>query len=239
MAKTNIPKRFVLCLSGGIDSTTILADLMSMPSRSDVLLVTFKYPSKHNKLERKAAAGVANYYEQPLRTVDVTDVFSGSKSSMVNNDRAIPEGHYKAETMKSTVVPLRNVVFASIAGAVGQEVFGTKAYTVVVGVHAGDHAIYPDCRPKTIHFLNATFLEGSDNQISVVAPYIGLTKAEIVKIGLKLGAPYNITRTCYNNKVNGCGKCGSCIERLEAFNINGHIDPIKYDFAGEEIHLTE
>ena len=222
----------LFCLSGGIDSTTMLAQFMYHADQDEddyiVHCVTFKYPSKHNEWERTAAHDVAKYYNIPLYTIDVTALFSGGSSALLNNEKEIPEGHYEEESMKQTVVPLRNIIFAAVAAAKGIEIYENNPFTLALGVHAGDHAIYPDCRENTLISLSNAIREGSDGIVYTIAPFINMSKAEIVKIGIDCAAPYHLTRTCYKNQELACGKCGSCTERLEAFAANNIEDPIEY-----------
>jgi 7-cyano-7-deazaguanine synthase len=220
----------VIALSGGIDSTTALyeSEKQGMVCKP----VFFKYPSKHNAREQVAAQMVAKAAGLDLEEIDLTDVFqavaaSGDSRSalLLGSHENIPEGHYAAESMKKTVVPGRNLIFASVLAAYAES-HGLRY--VILGVHAGDHAIYPDCRPVFLMFLQDAVRTSSDGRVEVLAPYLNVDKAAIVKTGLALNVPYHLTRTCYSSSGLPCGKCGSCNERLEAFEANGVKDPVKY-----------
>lgn len=215
--------KIVLALSGGLDSTTLLSRCLD--EDREVLAVHFQYGSTHNFYEKAAVARILKHYDVPSRVVDLTGIFTGTGSSLMG-DAPIPEGHYAADTMKSTVVPGRNMIFAAVLASVAESV---GADAIGLGVHAGDHHIYPDCRPDFVSALSKTIRESTEGKVAVYAPFLNVTKADIVKEGLLLGTPYVLTRTCYKAQGIPCGVCGSCRERLEAFELNGAVDPIDYD----------
>jgi len=131
--------------------------------------------------------------------------------------------------MQATVVPARNLIFSSVIAGYAESV---GAGAISLGVHSGDHHIYPDCRPEFVSSLNTSVLLATDKKVRVEAPFLNYTKAEIIKTGLNLKSvevPYHLTRTCYKDQELACGKCGSCFERLEAFEELGLTDPIKYE----------
>ena len=128
--------------------------------------------------------------------------------------------------MSQTVVPGRNLIMSSILASIAETVGAQQIY---LGVHSGDHAIYPDCRPEFVEALDKTVKTSTDGKCVVVAPYLRGDKTSIIKDGLTMGVPYKDTRTCYKDQGIACGKCGSCQERLEAFKANGIEDPIEYE----------
>ena len=219
-------------LSGGIDSATVLAKLINAAKvcqGAQIVAVIIKYPSKHNAWERAAAKNIAKNYGVTSMEIDLTGVFDAFGSALLTNSSAeIPEGHYEAESMKATVVPLRNIIFSAIVAGKLTTVAGPMPFSLWLGVHAGDHAIYPDCRFGTIRSLAQCLFEGTDNQCLIQAPLINVDKTTIVNIGLEIDVPYELTRTCYTSRGLPCGKCGSCTERLEAFEKNGVTDPVTY-----------
>lgn len=217
-------RKAVVSLSGGMDSTTLLGRVME--NECCVLTVGFTYGSKHNQYENEAARNVARHYGVPFRLIDLTSVMAGFKSDLMKSGGEIPEGHYEAESMKRTVVPARNMIFTSVLAGVA---WSDEAEEVWLGIHAGDHHIYPDCRPLFYRCMNEAVQAGTDNRVVVRAPYLYLTKAQIVTEGVRLGVPYHLTRTCYKDSPIACGRCGSCQERLEAFKINRVSDPIRYE----------
>lgn len=214
----------VLSLSGGIDSTTLAVHLIRMGI--DVIPVSFNYGSKHNERELEAGGEICSYLDIPQpEVIDVTDV-SFHLSSNLLGDGPIPEGHYTEENMKKTVVPCRNLIFASILAGIADS---NGAKSVGLGVHEEDHYIYPDCRGDFIRALRDATLYATEGRVMVLTPLLDWSKKRIVEYGLSLGAPYHLTRTCYKTQNLACGRCGACRERLEAFESNNVDDPIKYE----------
>lgn len=214
-----------MALSGGLDSATLLAHLLM--EGHEVVPVSFKYDSKHNDYERFAASEIAKHYQLELINVDTTTLFKHTKSDLLMSGGDIPEGHYAAENMKSTVVPGRNLIFISVMASLAESF---KFDALALGVHAGDHHIYPDCREEFISHANQAVRASSDNQIKVImTPFIHATKISIVHFAKKLSVPLHLTRTCYKDQPIACGKCGSCVERLEAFKMNALVDPAEYE----------
>jgi 7-cyano-7-deazaguanine synthase len=148
-------------------------------------------------------------------------LFKGS--SQTDPTVAVPEGHYAEENMKLTVVPNRNMILLSLAIARAISIGSTKVF---YGAHAGDHAIYPDCRPEFVRSMQTAAALCDWKQVDILAPYSDRTKVEILKRGMECGTPYAETWTCYVGGAEPCGKCGSCQERAEAFAKNGLIDPL-------------
>lgn len=221
-------KGILLALSGGLDSCAVLATIARYNGdvQGFVQTVGFEYGSKHGRYERNAACRVAAHYKLVHYIIDLSGAFFIGTSALLLGGMELPEGHYEEESMRKTVVPGRNLIFASILASIA-EAQGCDA--IYLGVHAGDHHIYPDCRPAFVASLIETVKLSTDGKVAVRAPFLGLTKADIVKHGLEAKAPFHLTRTCYSNDAIACGKCGSCQERLEAFALNGVEDPILYE----------
>lgn len=217
----------VIALSGGMDSAALLG-FAKAQGMEVVRALHFQYGSKHNQYEYGAAAAVAQHYGVPLQVVNLGELFGnlGSHSNLLLPEGDIPEGHYEAETMTQTVVHGRNMVFASILGACA---WANSADIVYLGVHSGDHAIYPDCRPEFVYAMSDAVLYGTDEKVHLDAPFLDWNKTKIIEWGLQADVPFQYTRTCYKDQLISCGKCGSCQERLEAFANNGVEDPIKYE----------
>jgi len=218
--------RCLVSLSGGMDSATVLSLAIERYGKDEVGVVLFDYGSKHNKFERQAALaqidhhGIGDVFLIPLQSI-----FSHIKSNLLMDGGDIPEGHYEHESMKLTVVPGRNTIFNSILMGIAQS---EGAEYVSVGIHAGDHAIYPDCRPEYYRAMQKVFAEATEDKVRLLAPFLDYNKAGILGIGFEIGTPYHLTRTCYKHQELSCGKCGACQERLEAFRKVGKLDPIKY-----------
>jgi len=220
----------VLSLSGGLDSTTVLAKLLHCGN--EVIPVWFFYGSKHNEYERKAVLKVIEYYKKryskqilQLEFIDLSSFMGSLSSALLKNDTPIPEGAYDAPTMSQTVVPGRNIIFSSILAGIA---WSRKADNIALGIHQGDHAIYPDCRPQFFIAMNDAIAWGTDKNVNMIAPFLGMDKAGIVKEGLTLKVPYELTRTCYKDQEHPCGVCGACNERLAAFASNNAVDPLYY-----------
>lgn len=196
--------------------------------------VIFTYGSKHNQYENKAAFAITQYYlekgaaiQQPIH-IDLTSAFSALKSDLLLSGGNIPEGHYQAENMRKTVVPGRNTIFIAFMLGIAES---CGANAIALGVHSGDHHIYPDCRVGYIMAMDEAVHHASDGAIRISTPFLQDTKTTILEKGFKLSipVPYHLTRTCYKDQPISCGKCGSCQERLEGFaNINKK-DPIQYE----------
>jgi len=229
-------KTIVMALSGGLDSATLLATLLR--DGHVVHCCLFFYGSKHNQYELESANKVVNHYaalKYPVTShyFDISEVMKNFNSALMkSNSQEIPEGAYNDETMKLTVVPGRNLIFASIMAGLAESI---NANAIALGVHAGDHHIYPDCRPEFIKALDSVIYLSSDRKVEVICPFANIDKIGILQIGMSMNVPYHLTRTCYKDQVKSCGKCGSCTERLEAFATLGLIDPIQYETENTEI----
>lgn len=221
----------VMGLSGGMDSSTLLGNLLH--KGLEVHCCLFTYGSKHNAYENKAAREVRSYYEKQnfqvhLHAFDFSNLTADFKSDLLLSGGDIPEGHYNDANMKRTVVPGRNLIFISVMAGLAESI---GAQVLALGVHAGDHHIYPDCRAEFIKAAGLTVYLSSEGQVDVIAPFLGHDKYGILKDGFSQGVPvpYGLTRTCYKDQPVACGKCGSCQERKEAFMRLGYKDPIQYE----------
>ena len=225
-------RKVVMGLSGGMDSATLLGLLLNQGA--EVHCCSFYYGSKHNVYERKAAAKLILHYTKmgfPVRwyEIDLTEAFKNFSSNLLLSGGDIPEGHYNDENMKVTMVPGRNMIFSAIMAGLAESVGAT---TIALGVHAGDHHIYPDCRAEFIKALDSAIYLSSDRKVSVITPLLEYDKAGILMMGYSdfvNKVPYQLTRTCYKDQELSCGKCGSCRERLEAFEHLMIEDPIPYE----------
>ena len=215
--------KIVAVVSGGMDSVTMLHDLYSQGH--EIQVISFNYGQRHIK-ELKVAKENAEALGLKHTVVEMGFMSDLLSNSALTGDIDVPEGHYEDENMKLTVVPNRNMIMASIA--IGYAV-NLEYDTVALGVHSGDHAIYPDCRPKFIEILNEVARIANYQPIEVIAPYINMNKVNIVARGSEIGVDYSKTWTCYKGLDKACGRCGSCQERLEAFILNELVDPLKYE----------
>ena len=210
--------RAVLVYSGGLDSTTLLYEYKD----SIALAVSFDYGSKHNKRELEYAA--LNCKRLGIRHLVIPLEFMGKyfRSDLLIGGGDIPEGSYADENMKSTVVPFRNGIMLSIAAGLAESY---ELDAIMLANHSGDHAIYPDCRPKFIEGMAAAVEAGTYNGVKVVSPYCNMTKREIALRGRELGVDFSLTYSCYKGGEKHCGRCGTCVERKEALE---GFDPTEY-----------
>jgi len=215
----------VILASGGLDSTTLAA---WFAYRGDeVVMLSFDYGQRHVR-EIDAARAVAGWYGAEHHVIDLRTVgLLLSGSALTDSSVPVPDGHYEEESMRATVVPNRNAIMANIAIGVASSM---KADYVGLGIHAGDHAVYPDCRPAFVDALKAlaaTALEGF-HVPEVVAPFVDLSKGDVALIGSRKGAPLHYSWSCYKGGEKHCGTCGTCVERKEAFVDAGVVDPTEY-----------
>lgn len=215
--------KVVVIYSGGMDSFTVLNH--ALKQGHEVHALSFNYGQRHVR-ELNAAASVCDNLNISHKIVDITAINSLIAGSSLTSDIAIPEGHYEAESMQSTVVPNRNMILLSLA--IGYAV-SIGAEAVYYGAHSGDHAIYPDCRPEFVEKMNDVSLIANYEPVRIAVPYLLNNKAEILADGLAMGLDYSQTWTCYNGREKACGKCGACMERLEAFAANQQTDPLPYE----------
>jgi 7-cyano-7-deazaguanine synthase len=219
----------LIVISGGMDSTT-LAYLAAKDG--PIKLLSFDYGQRHLKelgyAARTASALNSEHIIAPMGWL--APMIAGT-SSLVTPEIEVPDGHYAETTMKATVVPNRNAIMLNIAAGVA---ISEGSDRIATGVHAGDHFVYPDCRPGFISSLNRTLSEGNEGFLpehwsGVWTPFIHVPKDEIVTIGETLGVPWEDTWSCYKGGEVHCGACGTCFERREAFTLAGVSDPTQYD----------
>lgn len=215
-------KTAVVVLSGGMDSATLLYHYLD--EGYDVKAVSFNYGQRHSK-ELSYAEKLCKFAEVEHKIINlpITEVLLGS--SQTDKTIEVPEGHYAAENMKKTVVPNRNMIMISIAGAWA---ISLKADVVAYGAHAGDHTIYPDCRDTFVIPMSHALRNADWHQVQLEAPFLFLSKGEIAEMGVRLKVPFELTWTCYKGLSKHCGKCGACQERKEAFVVAGIKDPTEY-----------
>lgn len=210
-------------VSGGMDSVTMLHDLNREHEIEEV--ISYNYGQRHVK-ELDYVAWNVEHLGLKHKIIDISFMAQLLDNSALTGDMAVPEGHYEQESMSLTVVPNRNMILASIA--IGRAV-NNGVDAIALGVHSGDHAIYPDCRPEFVSALRTAALIANYQPIDVLAPYLYLDKGKIIARGLTIGVDYEHTWTCYKGLEKACGVCGSCQERLEGFTLNGIEDPLEYE----------
>ena len=215
-------KDSVIVLSGGMDSVTLLYDRQEQIA----LAITFDYGSNHNAREAACAALHCQRLGIEHLVIPLSFISQYFKSSLLEGADAIPEGDYADDNMQSTVVPFRNGIMLSVACGIAESRNLTQ---VLIANHFGDHAIYPDCRADFIRPMSEAMRAGTYIGVQVCAPYTDITKADIARIGKRLGINYGETYSCYKGGENHCGRCGTCIERREALREAGIDDPTIYE----------
>ena len=188
----------ILIYSGGLDSTTLLYEYKD----SIALAVTFDYGSKHNAREISYARLNCERLGILHRVISLEFIRDSFKSDLLLSGGEIPEGHYAEENMKSTVVPFRNGIMLSAAIGLAES---NDLDTVLIANHAGDHTIYPDCRPEFIEAMDAAAQAGTFNGVRIVSPYCNITKRDIALRGRKLGVDFSLTYSCYKGGEKHCG----------------------------------
>lgn len=223
--------KVVVVHSGGLDSTVLL--WYHMKRGDEVESFAIDYGQKH-RIELMNAFMLCERFNIPhyrLQIPALAHALPGS--SQTDSSVAVPEGHYTAESMKATVVPNRNMILLACALA---RAIALKYDAVSYAAHAGDHAIYPDCRPEFVDALNGAAKLADWHVVQIERPFIKLNKTQIVGVGRELSAPMHLTWSCYNPQpVQGtarekrhCGRCGTCVERKEAFQLAGVPDQTIY-----------
>jgi len=212
-----------LILSGGLDSVVLLYHLHER--KIPVQAVSVDYGQRHRK-ELSFACRHATGLGIPWSIIDLSSLGKQLPgSSQTDPSIAVPLGHYQDESMKATVVPNRNMVMLAAAAAIA---IANKGHTIAYAAHAGDHAIYPDCRPAFAKAMRRVLKVCDYEPVKLVAPFIGKTKADIVRIGHHLRIAMDKTWSCYQGQERHCGKCGTCVERIEAFKLAGVVDWTEY-----------
>lgn len=213
----------VLCFSGGMDSSTLLYKLLA--DGDEVVCLGVDYGQRHKKEldSARKVAQAANVRFEVADLREITRFLAGS--SQTDTSVEVPEGHYAEESMKKTVVPNRNMLMLALATSWA---ISLKYDRVAYAAHNGDHAIYPDCRAEFISALTGAVELADWHKITLYGPFAALTKGDIAGLGITLGVPFELTWSCYKGQELPCGKCGTCVERLEAFRDAGHPDPLEY-----------
>lgn len=218
--------------SGGTDSTTCLAMAIKEYGVKNVETVTVYYGQKH-QVELEAAEKIAKYYGVKQHMLDISSIFQWSNCSLLKNSTQ-DVAYVTVDTKKTvgradTYVPFRNGVLLSAVASLALQIFPDEddLVKVYLGNHADDSAggAYPDCSPEFTENIARAIYAGTDKRVQLVSPFVNDSKATIIKTGLELNVPYNLTYSCYNGTQPPCGHCNTCIDRLKAFEANGVKDP--------------
>ncbi len=213
----------VIVYSGGLDSTVLLYHLRA--SGHELHALSIDYGQRH-RCELDRAADLCEELGIPHPTADLSAIHPLlAGSSLTSPEIEVAQGHYTEESMKSTVVPNRNMIFLALATG---HALSIKAGQVAYAGHSGDHAIYPDCRNEFAEAMAAAIRIADWNPVELMRPFVDWTKADIVHRGAELGVPFARTWSCYKGGAQHCGRCGTCIERREAFDLAKVEDPTPY-----------
>lgn len=221
--------------SGGIDSTTCVSIAVLKYGKENVITASLYYGQKHDK-ELKSAKQVANYYGLKHIELDISNVMQFAKNvcSLMKGGKEIEHSSYFEQTKENkrvnTYVPFRNGLLLSIAASIADSIFPNEKVEIYYGAHADDYAgsAYADCSPEFAEAMDKAINIGTYGNISVCRPLINSNKAGVVKIGLELKTPYELTWSCYEGGEVQCGACGTCLDRKKAFELNGRQDPVPY-----------
>lgn len=240
MGETCKAKEIAVVLnSGGVDSTTAVGLAVDLYGKENVITVSAYYGQKHD-IELKCATNVAKYYGVKHMEIDLSKIFAYSNCSLLaNSTEEIRHKSYAdqiaedGEGMVRTYVPFRNGLLLSSVAAIAMSLVEDKPDTIAniyLGAHADDAAgeAYADCSPEFTDTMKRAIEIGTYSKVSVRAPFVNMTKADIVGLGLKLKVPYELTHSCYEGERPCCGTCGTCIDRINAFKLNGAVDPVPY-----------
>ncbi|MGC8608767.1 MAG: 7-cyano-7-deazaguanine synthase QueC [Thermoplasmata archaeon] len=222
-----MPGDAVVLLSGGLDSSTVLAYAISIGY--SVHALSFDYGQRHKK-ELESGKKIAEYYGVDRKVMRVDMRALGG--SALTDDINVPERNLEtiSEDIPVTYVPARNTIFLSIAAAYAETM---NSNTIFIGANAIDYSGYPDCRPEYFNAMEKALSLGTklglERGVEIKVPLQYLSKADIVRMGEKLKVPYDLTWSCYNGEDEACGRCDSCLLRLKGFMEAGYTDPIKYE----------
>lgn len=221
----------IVLFSGGLDSTTCLAVVIDKYGKENVIALSLYYGQKHSK-ELECAEKISKHYGVKHIKFDVSKIFESSNCSLLTDStKRIPEKSYDEQLKETngqpvtTYVPFRNGLFLSIAASIA---ISNNCQEIYYAAHKDDAAgnAYPDCSTNFNKTISKAIFIGSGNAVNVKAPFININKADIVKQGLRLKVPYEKTWSCYNGGKKPCGKCGTCLDRIKAFELNGLVDPL-------------
>lgn len=222
--------KVIIIASGGLDSTCLITKSLNDVNITDIALLHFDYGSKHAGQENAALRRVAKQLEGrrvrnlPIYVMDID--LSYTNSALINPNVEIPKGHYQSPEMQATVVSFRNGIFLAYAASLAESL---GFDSVMYGGHAGDHAIYPDCRPGFASSMGEAILEGTDDKVTLYSPFINMSKSQIIQVSEAEPGLLAMTYSCYEGGEDHCGTCGTCIERQEAFALAGVEDLTLYE----------
>lgn len=220
----------LVLVSGGLDSSVALAMAVKNYGKENVTALSISYGQRHDK-ETECAKKLCEYYDVPLYIKDLSDIYSTSNCTLVGKDKEIPKGSYdeqhESDGVPTTYVPFRNGLFISYATAFA---YMNNIDVVFIAIHKTDtEAAYPDCTFEFSYAMNEAVRLGTGSKVVVKAPFVEMTKTQIVEAGNSWEVPFELTWSCYEGGDKCCGKCSTCIDRLKAFEDNNLKDPVEYE----------
>lgn len=227
----------VVASSGGCDSSVCVSAAVKEFGAENVVTVSVSYGQKHSR-ELECAEAIAKHYGLRHEVIDLSQIFKYSNCSLLQQSTEdVPEGSYEEQINKSesgvvsTYVPCRNSLIISAIASLGLSIFPDDEVHIYLGAHADDAAgnAYPDCSKEFTDAMKQAIYLGTDHQVIVDTPLVEMNKAQVVKLGLDLGTPFELTTSCYNGRDKACGRCGTCADRINAFKANHMVDPIPYE----------
>lgn len=231
----------IVLSSGGVDSTTALGLAIKSLGQENIISVSVSYGQRHSR-ELDAAEKIAQYYGIRHEVIDLSAIYQYSNCALLeHSDKEVPEGSY-AEQLEGkeagvdTAVPFRNGLMLSAVAALAQSIFPDDDINIYLGNHADDAAgnAYADCSPEFSKAIGRAIWLGTYKKVAVLTPFVHMNKSQVVRQGLALGVPYELTTSCYKGGKKACGKCGTCLDRIAAFEANGVKDPIEYETYEED-----
>lgn len=230
-------KKALVLSSGGVDSTTCIGIAIKRLGAENVSTVSVFYGQKHSK-ELECARNISEYYNVKHYELDLSNVFEYSDCPLLSDsDKSIPDGSYESQIgrnengMVSTYVPFRNGLMLSAVASLAVSLYPEDEVDIYLGAHADDAAgnAYADCSKEFTDAIGKAIAIGTYDKVHMIAPLVSLNKSQVVAEGLDLHVPYELTWSCYKGGDKACGTCGTCIDRLKAFEANGVEDPIEYE----------
>lgn len=215
--------RALVIASGGLDST--VAAYLAKDDGFDVTLLSVDYGQRHRR-ELDALTDIARTLGAPVVRLTLPDYANAVDSALTTPDRALPDGAYAPDTIGDTTVPGRNLVLVALAASVAAS---RGLDTIVLGIHGNDTTQYPDTTPAFLHLARQTVIEATGHPLQLIAPFLEVDKAQIVRMGDALGVPFALTWSCYEGGTTHCGRCATCHDRRTAFALAGVVDPTAYD----------
>ena len=227
-------RKAIVLSSGGLDSTTCVGYAIKIHGAENVVTLSCYYGQKHYK-ELRAARDVARYYGVEHYEIDLSEMFKYSNCALLKTStQEIVHKDYASQTSEgkvNTYVPFRNGLMLSAAATLAMSLFPDNKVEIFIGAHADDVAgnAYADCSVEFVEAMSRAISQGTYSQVCIVAPFVNMNKAQIVRTGINIEVPYELTWSCYEGGEKQCGTCGTCIDRKEAFEKNGIEDPVPYE----------